>query len=128
MAACILHYEKAVPDTYVQDDLQADSDTVHDDPGTAAGDNTLVPRVDEAEHMAFADDPLLVWPLLVGNGVEASKATVVEDIAAAVVSCLEVDHGACWVIQGDVQAVVAYSCQEAEAAPASARKKPCSQH
>lgn len=111
------------------DDLQAGSDTAHDDPGAAAEDNRQEPVVDEVERMAFADDLLFVLRLLVvGNGAEASKAIVVEDTAVAVASCLEVDHGACWVIRGDAQAVVAYSCQEVEATPAWAKKMPCSQH
>ena len=108
------------------DDLQAGSDTAHDDPGTAAEDNRQEPLVDEVERMAFVDDLLLAWLPLVGNGAEASKATAVEDTAAAVVSYLGVDHDACSVIPDGAQAVVACSCQGVEAALASAKTRPCS--
>ena len=49
-------------------------------------------------------------------------------IAAAVVSYLEADRGACLANQEEVQLVAAYSYQEAEAALVSAKKTLCSQH
>jgi hypothetical protein len=50
---------------------------------------------------------------------------VVGDTAAAVVSCLEVDRGACLVNQEEVQPALAHSYQEAEAALVLAKKMLC---
>lgn len=109
------------------DDLREGSGMGHDLDTVAEG-NRLVPRLDEVERTVSADGLLLVLPLLAGNDAVASTATVPGDIAVVVASCLEVGRGACLVIQGVVPAVVACSCQEVEAALASARRKPCSQH
>jgi hypothetical protein len=83
--------------------------------GIAVGDNSPVLEADVVVHMALADDRLLELPLQVGNGAEASKATVVGGMVAAVASCLGVDHGACLVIQAEAQSVAACSYQEVEA-------------
>lgn len=112
--------------TCVPDDLREGSDRGHGLDIAAEG-NRLAPRVDEVEGTVSAGDLLLVLQLLAGNDAVASTATVPGDIAVVVASCLEVDHGACLAIQGVAQAVVACSCQEVEAALASAKKMPCSQ-
>jgi hypothetical protein len=106
---------EVVPGKCVQGDLEEGFDKWFDGLGTAVGDNSPVLEADVV-HMALADDPLLELPLQAGSGVEASKVTAAGGIVAAVVSCLEVDHGACLVSQAEARSVAACSYQEVEAA------------
>lgn len=126
VVTCSLHCEKAVLGTYALDVPEEDFDRASDGLGTAvAAGNSLVLEVGVAVRMASA---VSGSPLLAGIGVVVSKATVVGDMAAVVVSYLGVNHGACSASREEVRFVVVDSYQEAEAALVLARKMPCSPH
>jgi len=125
---CSRRHEMAGPGTYVLDALEEDSGKEPYGLGTVAVDNSLVLEIGGAVRTASADGRPLEWPPPVGNDVGASKATAVGNMAAAVVSCLELDRGACLATLEEVQPVVVGSYQEAEAALALEKKMPCSQH
>jgi hypothetical protein len=112
VVTCSLPHVEVVPGKCVQGVLEEGFGKWSDGLDTAVGDSSPVLEADVVVHTALADDPLLESPLQVENGVEASKATAAGGIVAAVVSCLEVDHGACLVIQAKAQSVAACSYQE----------------
>jgi hypothetical protein len=129
VVACNLHYEWAARGRCLLDGPVVGVGKESDGLDTAAEEHSkLVPGVGAVVRKALAGGPSLELPLLVGIGVEASKATVAEGIAAVAVSCLEVDHGACLASQGEDLPVVADSYQEAEATLAVGKQMPCSQH
>jgi hypothetical protein len=117
VATCNLHRVEVVPDRCAQRDPEEGFDMRFDGLDTAVEDNSPVLEADVVVvvHMALADDPLLELPLQVGNGVEASKATAVGGMVAAVAPCLEVAHDACLVSQAEARSVAAGSYQEVEA-------------
>lgn len=130
-ATCIHRCEEVAQDTHGLDDRVEDSDKEPADSDRAVVDNSQALQRDAAAVAAgdtvFADDRLLVWPILAGSEIEVSTEFAVVGIGVEV-ACSKVDHDACSVSRDEILAAGTSAHRVTEATLGVGMLKHGSQH